>query len=99
MLYMILGRDQAESLEARKACRQQHIDRIDALQDQGRLILAGPLPSIDAADPGPAGYSGSLIVAEFDCLEDAAHWASEDPYLESGAWQDVDVRPWIQVRP
>ena len=99
MLYMIVGQDAADSLPKRVASRQQHLARLEQLQNQGRLILAGPLPAIDAEDPGPAGFTGSLVVAEFDSLDQARQWADADPYIESGAWVGSDVRPFLQVRP
>ena len=99
MLYMILGQDAADSLPKRASSREAHLARLDALQNQGRLLIAGPLPAIDAEDPGPAGFSGSLVVAEFDSLDDAMAWANADPYIESGAWHGADVRPFLQVRP
>ncbi len=99
MLYMIVGRDAEDSLARRSATREAHIARIGALLDEGRLVLAGPLPAIDAEDPGPAGFSGSLIVAEFDSLELAREWASQDPYLNSGAWTGTEVHPFRQVLP
>ncbi|MGK7297471.1 MAG: YciI family protein [Candidatus Wenzhouxiangella sp. M2_3B_020] len=99
MLYVIQGIDADDSSPARRAARQAHVDRIRALQDEGRLVLAGPMPAIDAEDPGPAGFAGSLIVSEFDSLESARSWAEGDPYLGSGAWTTVDVRPFVQVAP
>lgn len=99
MLYAITGHDRDDSLPARGEGRQAHIDRIRALLDDGRLVLAGPLPAIDAEDPGPAGFDGSLIVAEFESLDAARAWARDDPYLETGAWVSVDVKPFVQVMP
>lgn len=99
MLYTIIGQDADESISARARVREAHIGRIRALMDDGRLILAGPMPAIDAPDPGPAGFSGSLVVAEFDSLVEARRWAESDPYLDSGAWVSVDVRPFLQVLP
>jgi len=99
MLYVINGRDTEDSLPARAGAREQHLGRIRALVDEGRLVLAGPMPAIDAEEPGPAGFSGSLIVAEFDSLIDARTWADADPYLASGAWASVEVRPFLQVLP
>jgi len=99
MLYVINGRDTEDSLGARADSRDGHLARIQALVDEGRLILAGPMPAIDAEDPGPAGFTGSLIVAEFDSLTDARAWADADPYLASGAWHSVEVRPFLQVSP
>lgn len=99
MLYAITGLDAVDSIAARASAREDHIERIRKLMDEGRLVLAGPMPSIDAPDPGPAGFSGSLVVAEFDSLEDARSWAESDPYLSSGAWISIDVRPFLQVLP
>lgn len=99
MLYVILGQDTENSLENRLATRASHLDRLELLQKQGRLLLAGPMPAIDANDPGGAGYTGSLIVAEFDCLEDAEQWANNDPYLLAGVYANVSVRPFKKVLP
>ena len=99
MLYMIVGRDAKDSLDARAVARDAHIARIRRLVDDGRLVLAGPMPTIDADDPGPAGFSGSLIVAEFESLVAAREWAQADPYLESGAWNSVEISPFNQVMP
>ena len=99
MLYMIVGQDVADSLPKRVASRAEHLARLEDLQNQGRLVLAGPLPAIDAEDPGPAGFTGSLVVAEFDSLDQAEAWAKDDPYIEAGAWSGADVRPFLQVRP
>lgn len=99
MLYAILGHDTDDSLSARANARSEHLGRIRALVDDGRLVLAGPMPAIDAEDPGPAGFTGSLIVAEFDSLVEARAWAEADPYLAAGAWNSADVRPFLQVLP
>ncbi len=99
MLYAIFGRDGPDSLERRKAARPAHLARLHALRDAGRLILAGPHPAIDTAEPGPAGYSGSLVVAEFASLTDAEAWATADPYLETGVYTEVQVRPFVRVLP
>ncbi len=99
MLYMIIGEDVANSLEKRMAVRPAHVERLKALQAAGRLILAGPNPAIDAADPGPAGFSGSLIVAEFDSLSDAQDWANADPYIEAGVYARVTIKPFKKVLP
>ncbi len=99
MLYAIMGTDREDSLEARLAVRPEHLERIKALQDEGRLILAGPLPAIDSEDPGPAGFCGSLIVAEFDDLETAQRWADEDPYARTGVFTSVSVKPFKKVLP
>ena len=99
MLYAINGEDAPGSLEKRLAVRPAHLERIRALQDEGRLLLAGPYPAIDSPDPGPAGYSGSLIVAEFESLKAARAWAEADPYVTSGVFANVGVRPFRKVLP
>ncbi len=99
MLYRIEGRDIDGSLELRKKARARHLARLRSLQDEGRLVLAGPMPTIDSPDPGPAGFSGSLIVAEFGSLEEAEAWAAVDPYVDAGVYAGVDVRPFLQVLP
>ncbi len=99
MLYCIIGTDRKDSLEDRMAARPAHVERLQQLQQQGRLVLAGPNPAIDAEDPGPAGFSGSLIVAEFDSLEDAESWAATDPYISSGVYEHVSVKPFRKVFP
>ena len=99
MWYAIIGNDRKDSLEARRGARPAHIARLEALRDAGRLNLAGPFPAIDAEDPGPAGFSGSLIVAEFPSLAEARAWADLDPYLAAGVYASVDVRPLRIVLP
>src|SRR5690625_2068249 len=99
MLYMIVGRDAESSLNKRRDARDGHLARIRSLLDEGRLVLAGPMLAIDAVDPGPAGHSGSLIVAEFDSLEDAQAWANADPYLHCGAWRSIEVHPLVHMLP
>jgi len=99
MLYAIIAQDRDGSLQARLEARPQHLQRLQALLEEGRLVLAGPHPAIDAEDPGPAGFSGSLIVAEFDALETARAWAEADPYLAAGVYRDVTVKPFKQVLP
>ncbi|NBB92011.1 MAG: YciI family protein [Gammaproteobacteria bacterium] len=99
MLYMILGRDADDSLNRRASAREAHLARIRVLLDEGRLVLAGPLPAVDADDPGPAGYAGSLVVAEFEDQAAARDWAESDPYLQCGAWTGVEVHPFRQVLP
>ncbi len=96
---MIHGIDRPNSLPARQLARPAHLARLEALRDSGRLKLAGPLPAIDAEDPGPAGFTGSLVVAEFASLGEARAWADADPYLEAGAYERVDVRPFRHVLP
>jgi hypothetical protein len=99
MLYAIVGEDRPDSLTDRLAARPAHIDRLRALQDAGRMILAGPCPAIDSPDPGPAGFSGSLIVAEFASLEEAKAWADADPYVAAGVYAKVTVKPFKRVFP
>lgn len=99
MLYSIVGTDVANSLQKRMAARPDHVARLQALKAQGRLILAGPNPAIDSADPGEAGFSGSIIIAEFDCLEDAEQWANDDPYIKASVYQSVTVKPFLKVLP
>lgn len=99
MLYMILGQDHENSLEKRLASRPRHVERLKLLQAEGRLILAGPNPAIDSADPGPDGFSGSLIVAEFSSLAAAQTWAEQDPYVEAGVYASVIVKPFNKVLP
>ena len=99
MWYLIQGFDRPDSLAARLAARPAHIARLNALRDDARLLLAGPCPAIDAEDPGPAGFSGSLIVAEFASLTDARAWAEADPYVAAGVYERVDVRPFKKVLP
>ncbi len=99
MLYAIFGQDVVDSLEKRKAARPAHLARLQALQDEGRLLLAGPFPAVDAADPGLAGFTGSLIVAEFASLAAAQEWASADPYIAAGVYSQVAVRPFKKVFP
>lgn len=99
MLFAIIARDRAESLEARLAARPAHLARLKGLQDEGRLVLAGPHPAIDSEDPGPAGFTGSLVIAEFPDLETARAWAAEDPYVQAGIYEDVTVKPFRKVLP
>jgi len=99
MLYAIVGEDHPGSLAARLATRPAHIERLNALQEEGRLILAGPFPAIDAPDPGPAGFSGSLIVADFASLDTAQAWADADPYIAAGVYAKVTVRPFKKALP
>lgn len=99
MLYAIIGHDVVDSLEHRKQARSEHLLRVETLQAQGRLIIAGPFPSVDGEDPGAAGFSGSLIIAEFASLEAATEWAECDPYLAAGAWDRVEVKPFKQALP
>ena len=94
MLYAICGEDVPNSLEKRMSVRSEHLKRLQLLQEAGRLILAGPHPAIDSLDPGPAGFSGSLIVAEFDSLDAAKSWAVADPYVSAGVYEIVSVKPF-----
>jgi uncharacterized protein len=99
MLFAIFGTDAAGSLAKRRSSRDAHLARVRQLQADGRLIIAGPHPAIATRDPGEAGYTGSLIIAEFPDLESAMDWARQDPYVAAGAWAHVDVRPFVQVLP
>lgn len=99
MLYAIIAEDVSNSLEKRLATRPAHLERLNALLDQGRLILAGPHPAIDSEDPGDAGFSGSLVVAEFDDIEAAQTWANDDPYMHAGVYDKVTVKPFKKVFP
>lgn len=99
MLYAIFGQDVADSLTKRQSVRSAHLERLDTLQAEGRLLLAGPFPAVDAPDPGRSGFSGSLIVAEFDSLATAEAWAATDPYVTAGVYAHVAVRPFKQVFP
>jgi uncharacterized protein YciI len=99
MLYAIVGQDLPDSLNLRLAARPAHVDRLHTLQQAGRLLLAGPFPAIDSNDPGAAGFSGSLIVAEFDSLDDARAWADADPYVAAGVYASVSVKPFKKVLP
>ena len=99
MLYAILATDRPGSLAARLSARPAHLDRLRALQEEGRLILAGPHPAIDSPDPGDAGFSGALIVADFPDLEAARPWADADPYRAAAVYQEVQVKPFKQVFP
>lgn len=99
MLYAINAEDTPDSLEKRLAARSGHLERLKALQQDGRLVLAGPCPAIDSPDPGPAGFSGSLIVAEFESLAAARAWAEADPYVTAGVYAAVTVKPFRKVFP
>jgi uncharacterized protein YciI len=99
LLYAIIAQDQEHSLQARLAARPAHLERLRTLQDEGRLVLCGPHPAIDSEDPGTAGFTGSLIVAEFPDLESARAWAAQDPYVAAEVYQDVVVKPFKRVTP
>ncbi len=99
MLYAIHGTDVSGSLPQRLAARPAHLARLKALLDEGRLVLAGPFPVADSNDPGPAGFSGSLIVAEFDSLAAARAWADADPYVTAGVYANVEIKPFRKVLP
>ncbi|MDZ7278287.1 YciI family protein [Pantoea eucrina] len=97
MLYVIYAEDTADSLEKRNSVRPAHLARLQLLQDEGRLIAAGPLPAVDSNDPGPAGFTGSVIIAEFSSLETAQSWANDDPYIAAGVYEKVSVKPFKRV--
>ena len=97
MLYAIMAEDTVNSLDKRLETRPAHLERLSTLQDEGRLILAGPHPAIDSEDPGEAGFSGSLVVAEFESLEEAELWANDDPYKHAGVYAAVVVKPFKRV--
>lgn len=99
MLYLIVGEDTPNSLEKRLAARPEHVVRLQALQAEGRLVIAGPFPAVDSPDPGPAGFTGSAIIAEFPSLEDAKAWAGADPYVAAGVYGNVIVRPFKKALP
>lgn len=99
MWYAIEGHDGPDVLAQRLQARSQHLARLTALRDEGRLLLAGPCPAIDAEDPGPAGFSGSIVIADFASLVAAREWADADPYVAAGVYQRVDVRPFRPVLP
>ena len=99
MYYAIMATDREDSLEARLQARPKHIARLKQLLDEGRLLLAGPHPAIDSEDPGPNGFSGSLIIAEFDSLSSAQQWADKDPYIDAGVYESVTVKPFKKVFP
>jgi hypothetical protein len=97
MLYLIYAQDVPNSLENRLSVRPAHLARLQALRDEGRLVIAGPNPAIDSNDPGSAGFSGSTVIAEFTSLADAQAWAKQDPYVAAGVYADVTVKPFKQV--
>ncbi|CAI0783798.1 YciI family protein [Serratia quinivorans] len=97
MLYLIYAQDVTNSLENRLSVRPAHLARLQALRDEGRLVIAGPNPAIDSNDPGSAGFSGSTVIAEFASLADAQAWAEQDPYVAAGVYAEVTVKPFKQV--
>lgn len=99
MWYAIISQDVDDSIAGRASARPSHLARLQSLADQGRILVAGPHPAIDAEDPGDAGFTGSLVVADFESLEAAKSWANEDPYIEAGVYDDVIVKPFKQVLP
>lgn len=99
MWYAILSEDVADSLDKRASARPEHIARLNALAEEGRLLVAGPHPAVDGTEPGPAGFTGSLVIAEFESLEAAQSWADTDPYVEAGAYASVSVKPFKKVLP
>lgn len=99
MYYAIISEDKPNSLEKRLAARPDHLARLNALKDEGRLLVAGPHPAIDSEDPGPAGFTGSLVIAEFDSLEAAQSWADADPYIAADVYEKVVVKPYKKVLP
>ena len=99
MLYVLIGEDAPNALDKRLAARGEHVARLQALQADGRLVLAGPCPAIDSPDPGPAGFSGSVIIAEFASLDAAKAWADADPYIAAGVYEKVTVKPFKKVLP
>ncbi len=97
MYYVIYARDRLDSLATRLKVRPDHVDRLQTLQNEGRLLVAGPCPALDSEDPGDAGFTGSVIIAEFPSLEAAQRWAREDPYVHAGVYEEVQVRPFKKV--
>lgn len=99
MLFSIVGTDHPNSLDGRKSARPAHLARLEALKNEGRLVLAGPNPAVESNDPGEAGFTGSIVIAEFDSLADAQQWADADPYIEAGVYANVVVKPYRKVLP
>ncbi|WP_185236219.1 YciI family protein [Teredinibacter franksiae] len=99
MFYAIISEDVQQSLEKRKTARPDHLARLKKLRDESRLLLAGPHPAIDAEDPGAAGFTGSLVIAQFNSLDDAKEWANADPYVAAGVYHQVIVKPFKKVLP
>lgn len=99
MLYVITGKDGPHGFEIRRRVRPAHLERARALVDEGRMMIAGPCPAIDSPDPGPAGFTGSVIIAEFPSLDEAKAWAAADPYVTEGVFESYEVRPFVKVLP
>lgn len=99
MFYVLIGEDAPDSLSARMAARPAHLARLEALRDEGRLLVAGPMPAIDSPDPGPAGFHGSLVIAEFPSLAEAESWLAQDPYVLQGVFARTSVHPYKKVLP
>jgi len=99
MWYAIISEDNENSLEKRLAARPDHLARLQDLVDNGRLLIAGPHPAVDSPEPGPAGFTGSLVIVEFDSLEEAQAWADDDPYVAAGVYRNVTVKPFNRVLP
>ncbi len=99
MWYVIVGEDYENSLADRLSVRDKHLARLNELKNQGRLLIAGPCPAIDNEDPGEAGFTGSVIIAEFESLEQAQLWANQDPYIEAGVYENVSIKPFKKVLP
>jgi uncharacterized protein YciI len=99
MWYMIIGEDHEDSLDKRKLARPAHLERMQAMLDEGRVLLAGPFPAVDSPDPGSAGFTGSLLIVDFPTLEEAKAWADDDPYCAAGVYKSVIVKPFKRVLP
>ena len=99
MWYAIISEDHEGSIEDRLAARADHVARLEALRDEGRLLVAGPHPAVDSPDPGPAGFTGSLVIVDFDSLDDAKAWADHDPYVAAGVYRKVTVKPFNRILP
>ena len=99
MLYVLTGKDAPDSLARRRAVRAGHLARVRALSDMGRVVVAGPCPAVDSADPGDAGFSGSVIIAEFPSLKVAQEWLAGDPYVTEGVFESYEIRPFVKVLP
>ena len=97
MWYVIFSQDVENSLEKRKSVREKHLERLKSLQDEGRLLTAGPMPAVDSDNPGEAGFTGSTVIADFNSLEEAKAWADSDPYIDAGVYQSVIVKPFKKV--